>query len=120
MEEGNLEILVDNSDSRFLHISLKGDFDSYGIKEKGKELTTLVDNLKEMILLLDLSELNFINSQGIGQLLKFREGLSEKGQKLIIVNAKKNVLDVLNAIGIFETVTYFQTLPSFFKSLDNA
>ncbi len=115
-----LEIGFKDDNSNFSRITFWGNLDSFGLSEKRKDIMAVVNGLKKNYLVFDFSDLNFLNSESIGFLMQINEQLMESNKKLVLVNAKTNVLDVLKVIGLFETMPYYQTLDEFASSLNDA
>ncbi len=69
----------------------------------GKQLTVAIESLIERGLdeiFLDLSPLEFIDSSGIGQLVKLHQELSVRGRKLILQWTPPNIIEILRTAGL--------------------
>lgn len=119
MLEKTLELVVSKDNPNFLLVDFFGNLDTFGLKEKRKEIMDLVEKLDKKYLVFSFTGLNFINSESISVLMQINESLKAKDRQLILVGAKKNVVDVLNVIGIFEMMPYFKTMPDFLRHLEN-
>lgn len=120
MTEQSLNLIVDkdlNKNSWIVNFS--GNLDSFSLKEKRKEILDLVESFDRKYLVFDFMKLNFINSESIGLLMQISETLKLKGKDLVVVEAKKNVIDVLNVIGVFEEIRHFKLKSDFLRSLEN-
>ncbi len=115
-----LEIKIKKDNEKYWVVEFVGNLDSYGLTEKRKEIAEIIDTVDKPHLVFDFTELEYINSESIGVLMQINEKLTAKDKKLVIVHAKKNVIDVLQVIGLFETVAYYETLDEFVKGLANA
>lgn len=115
-----LEIVQKEEGESYSVVAFWGNLDSFGLSEKKKEILDLVDQCAKEYLVFNFMDLNFLNSESIGFLMQINEKLMEKGKKLVIVQAKKNVLDVLEVIGLFETMPYYKKLEDFLSTLNNA
>lgn len=121
MMSNNLEIVLNKEDNpNFTLVDFVGDMDSFNIKDKRKILEKLVDSEEKKYLVFSFLNLNYINSESIGLLFHSNELLQATGKRLVIVAAKKNVVDVLTEIGLFDQVLHFSTMPDFLKSIENA
>ena len=49
--------------------------------------------------------------------MQIHDLLEKAGKVLVIVNAQKNVEDVLKVIGILETIPYYNNLSEFLKMI---
>lgn len=115
-----LEVVQKEGGDNYSVISFWGNLDSFGLSEKRKVILDLVDKNDKKYLVFNFADLNFLNSESIGFLMQINEKLTINGNKLVIVQAKKNVLDVLEVIGLFETMPYYKKLEDFLSSLNNA
>lgn len=94
-----------------------GDMDKVGLESERNVLENCVDTLEESYLVFDYTALNYINSEGIGFLLTLHLRLTKKNKTLVVVNARANVKDVLEVIGMFSMIKYFDSLKAFEESL---
>ena len=101
----------------FTKITLVGELDKAGLDNIRTDLDTLLSEVKTKNIVLDLSELEFINSEGVGYLLTIHYRLLKRDLKMIIVGAKSHVKDVLEVIGMLTIVPYFETFELFEQSL---
>lgn len=115
-----LEIVLHEGDENYSRVSFWGNLDSFGLSQRRKELLAIVDGLTKKWLVFDFKDLNFLNSESIGFLMQVNENLMQKNKKLVLVNAKNNVLDVLQVIGLLETMPYYKDLEDFLRSINNA
>ena len=73
-----------------LIILLKGDLDINTVKEfQENTLKEYAD--KDMDIVFDLKDLDYIDSTGLGAIITVFKEVQNKGKKLKIVNAKKNI-----------------------------
>lgn len=118
MLSNTLELVINNDPKwQYQVLDFFGNLDSYSLKDKREKLFEIVNNANKAYLIFNFQNLNFINSECISLLLQFNELLQKKGKKLVIINAKKNVVDVLNVIGIFQTMPYFRDIEEFTNSI---
>lgn len=86
-----------------------------------EELTELEETIKNCIqekqktVVLDLQRLSFINSQGLGLLVRFHTCMSNAGGRLILSSNPSSVLEVLEISGFNE----FMTIAKSEKELQN-
>jgi anti-anti-sigma factor len=114
-----LELVVSKDNPNFWSVDFFGNLDTYGLQQKRKDIMDLVEAIDKKYLAFNFANLDFINSEAISVLMQISEKLKAKGAKLALIGAKKNVVDVLNVIGIFEMIPYFKTMPDFLKNLEN-
>ena len=96
-------------------ISFDGDFDG-SAKENLTQVQSLIDSTSENTnLILDFTKLHYMNSYGIGQLVNWHNILNEKGGKIIIACANKNIKDIFAILGINEL---FETYPDMTSAME--
>lgn len=98
-------------------VRFRGDMDKVGLYANRAALEACVEHMEEAYLVFDFTELNFINSESIGFLLTIHVRLSKKGKTVVLVNAVDHVKDVLQVIGLFSMMKYFDSLKAFEESL---
>jgi anti-anti-sigma factor len=119
MLANTLEIVLREDGENYSIVSFWGNMDTFGLSEKRKEIMQMVDDFKKEYLVFNFSELNFLNSESIGFLMQINEKLMSENRKLVIVEAKKNVFDVLEVIGLLETLPYYKKMEDFLRSIQN-
>lgn len=72
-----------------------------------------LDNFTAKFLVFDFTDLEYINSQGIGTLMEIHNKLSSLGKSLVVIGLKQNVQDVFQAIGMNELVPVYTDLKAF-------
>lgn len=101
----------------FTKVTLVGELDKVGLDSIRADLDSLLAESKTKNVVLDLSELEFINSEGVGYLLTIHYRLLKRDLKMVIVGAKSHVKDVLEVIGMLTIVPYFETFELFEQSV---
>jgi anti-anti-sigma factor len=87
--------------------------DSANIGEKKKTIMNYVNTLDRHYLVLDLTKLDYINSESIGLLFEISDILENSEKKLVLVGSKPNVDDVFKVIGLYEVVPHYNDLAAF-------
>jgi len=96
-----------------------GDFDGYA-KEDIVEIQKEVDECDtNIILILEFSKLNYLNSFAIGQLVAWHNTISAKGGKIFIVGTNKNVEDIFSVLGINSIFKVYSTLDALKQDPNN-
>jgi anti-anti-sigma factor len=106
-----------DSHKDFTKVALEGELDKVGLDTIRADLDKMIAESKTHNVVLDLSELTFINSEGVGYLLTIHYRLLKRDLKMILVGAKAHVKDVLEVIGMLTIVPYFETFELFEQSL---
>lgn len=86
---------------------LGGEIDMSNAEDLHDALTTLTPN-SAIALVLDLSNVDYLDSAGIQLLYRLREGLSRRGQELrLVIPEHSSVNDTLRLAGIARDATTF-------------
>ena len=104
-------------DGDYKLVKFTGDLDKAGLEAVKDQLDKLVDSLEEKRIVFDFTDLNFINSEGIGFLMTLHIRLTKKEKDLIIVGAADHVYDVLKVIGLINVIKIFNTMTEFKESI---
>lgn len=81
---------IDKKDD-YLILNLAGDLDVYS-EEEFRDF--IEDELKDknLDLVIDIKDLDYLDSTGLGMFMKIYKMYKEKGQKVKIINPKENIL----------------------------
>ena len=82
------------SDNSFW-IYFEGDLDVYNINKVTGEIQKKIKNAKSEKIVFDLSKLDYLDSSGIGVLVKFYKFLKDKNKKMQIYRPTENVLKLI-------------------------
>ena len=91
-----------------LKLSFTGELDHHGAKPAMKTIDGLIDESLPRNLIMDLSELSFMDSSGIALILRVSRRMSDIGGKAWVENPLGQPLRVLNASGIDRVVKVFE------------
>lgn len=84
--------------------------DTEAVQALGRDLYALVDVEKKTRLVLDLTEVRFIASQGLGVLLTLRRKADKAGAKLVLAGVQAELLRVLHITGLDKLLPVFGTV----------
>jgi anti-anti-sigma factor len=98
-------------------IELDGDMDKAGLSIVKDDLEKISDDFAYKYLVFDFTDLNYINSEGIGFFMALHSHLVKMKKVLVFTSARDNVKDVLSVIGILSVVEYHDTLEEFKKKI---
>ena len=91
-------------------IKVQGQLDESNIDEKSKLIYDLIEhNTKNLYLLFDFEELDYMNSKSIGYLTDWYGKISENSGKIVIAKAKSNILDILEVVGLTQLINCYQS-----------
>ena len=115
----NIDIRTRNIEERpsVKLISLKGDLDILGSNELTNQVTGIIrDDHHDIIM--DLKELNYINSTGIFVITRLFSRMQNNGRKLVLISVNKNIQEILEVIGLLEIIPCYKDVDSALKNLD--
>jgi len=85
-------------------VHFQGAFDG-GMKDSIAPLQTMVDDENNKNFVLDFTQLTFLNSYAIGQLVSWHNSLAKRGGRMIITGPQKNITDIFGIVGIDKIIT---------------
>ncbi len=89
---------------------IKGELDHHTAEEFRSFIDHNLENNPVKHLLLDMSELSFMDSSGIGALIGRYKKVSLAGGKVLIVNENKQVSRVFEVSGIYEIINSYGSI----------
>lgn len=99
-----MELTIIPDDHRVSHLRLGGRMDPHGSQEIRASLrSATIDSNRSAVV--DVSDVTFITSVGIGILVDCSETMRRAGHQMIIVGATGNVDKVLRKTGIYNIIT---------------
>lgn len=108
--KSNLKIQTLSPTQNYQIIEFHGDLDKAGLDDNRAKIEKIIENFPLQYLIFDLTNLNYINSEGIGFTMMIHSHLAKMGKTFIVVNAKPNVKDIFQVIGLFNMVQYYDSL----------
>lgn len=97
MHIANLEVIFDAS---VLTIKIKGDVDHHSAKKIREAIDSFIIEKKPVIIVLDLSSVDFMDSSGLGLILGRYNVACDLGAKLILYNPTRRIRKILELAGI--------------------
>jgi len=92
-------------------IKIAGQLDESNVDEEAKKVYTLIEqNPSKLNIILDLEELEYMNSKSIGYLTDWYGKVFENGGKVVIAKAKPNILDILEVVGLTQLIKNYPTV----------
>ena len=91
-------------------ISFVGQLDETNVDEEAKKIYQIIDEMTEPNLLLDFSELAYMNSKSIGYVTDWYSKVVAKNGKIVIASPKPNILDILKVVGITQIVNIYDSI----------
>ncbi len=93
-------------------ISFKGQLDETNVDEEAKNVYRVIAEMNPPYLILDFSELEYMNSKSIGYVTDWYTQASAKQGSVVILQPKANILDILKVVGITQIIPVHSTLES--------
>ena len=94
-----MKVVVINIGNGILKVVLTGSMDEVGVLEVESQFNEIM-KLKMTKVIIDLKDVNFLNSRGIRALLFGAKLLREKGGKLVLVNLSAPIEETMKTAGV--------------------
>lgn len=92
-------------DKKIKLIKFAGQLDESNVDEKAKEIYDIINATPQgLFLIFDFEKLEYMNSKSIGYLTDWYSKLSEKKGGILIANARPNITDILQVVGITQLI----------------
>lgn len=89
--------------NKTLYILLSGELDEYTAQTVRKNLDVLLDTQKDFVqIVMDLSELTFMDSTGVGVLIGRYKKMREHNKPIFITNPSRNAERIFKMSGLYE------------------
>ena len=85
-------------------VKVRGDIDKSTMDSLHEKMDAFISAFQGNILFLDLSQLGFINSEGIGYLSDIHNQLETAGKKIGILNPSERILDIFQLVGLNQII----------------
>lgn len=114
MTEANItveDVQSDKAGKIIKLVTISGQLDESNIDEKSKQIYDVItQNPQNLNLILNLENLEYMNSKSIGYLTDWYGKISAANGKVVIMKAKPNIADILNVVGLTQLIPMFQTV----------
>jgi stage II sporulation protein AA (anti-sigma F factor antagonist) len=91
-------------------VVLNGELDEMSIDDLKAELDPHLNDKGLNELIFDLTNLEFINSKGIGYIVSVHTHLTKNKRAMKLAAASEAVMDVISLVGLTTIIPYFKTL----------
>jgi stage II sporulation protein AA (anti-sigma F factor antagonist) len=91
-------------------ISFMGQLDETNVDHEAKQIYQVISEMAEPHLLLDFTNLEYMNSKSIGYVTDWFTQVSGKSGSVSIVGPKPNILDILKVVGITQIIKVYNSL----------
>ncbi|MBI2634684.1 anti-sigma factor antagonist [Candidatus Peregrinibacteria bacterium] len=114
MAEANIttdEIAGTVPDKKIKVAHISGQLDESNIDEKIQTLYKLLeDNPQGLNLILDMENLDYMNSKSIGYLTDIYGKVAQNGGQVLIAKTKPNIADILQVVGLTQLIKTFNSV----------
>lgn len=95
-------------------VQLTGQLDQTSILEYNTSIMELLtNNTNPFVLLLEMSEVDYMNSTAIGYIADWYNTLSENWGEIVVVGAQENIKDTFDIVGLANRVSLYDTIDAF-------
>ncbi len=88
------------NDGKRITAALSGDIDHHAARQLREELDGIIERSQPELLILDLENVGFMDSSGIGLILGRMKSLRALGGELLIKNARPEIAEVIGLSGL--------------------
>lgn len=105
------DIPATTADKKLKLVKFAGQLDESNVDEKAKGIYDLMNATPQgLFLIFDFEKLEYMNSKSIGYLTDWYTKLSEKKGGIVIANARPNILDILQVVGLTQLIKCVPTV----------
>lgn len=95
-------------------LKLSGDLNQMTIVDYSTHINELIDSIGvPSILILDFSEVSYMNSTAIGYLADWYNTMEEKESQIKIIGAIETIIDTLSLVGLSHRIAMHPTMDAF-------
>jgi anti-anti-sigma factor len=105
-----MEITVENFEHDILRVALRGRMDIAGVDASRFKLVRLITTPDNMKVILNLADLDFMTSVGIGTIVTVAKEVRRRNGKLVLLNPKPIVDTVLRTTNIDKVIPIYYGL----------
>lgn len=99
------DIVSSVPDKKIKLLKFAGQLDESNVDEKAKSIYDLIGSVPAgLFLIFDFEKLEYMNSKSIGYLTDWYTKLSEKKGGIMVANARPNILDILQVVGLTQLI----------------
>lgn len=95
--------------AKLVHIA--GQLDETNVDEEAKKIYSVIEATPQNLnLIFDFSALEYMNSKSIGYLTDWYSKVSANGGKVVISQARENILDILQVVGLTQLINAYPSV----------
>ncbi len=105
----SLNVIVTSKKTGVYIVKLEGRLDTETYLLLDEKITSLLETATR-VLILDMSDLDYISSAGVRVVFKAKKGLSESGGEFMMTNLKPQIRKVFEIINALPTISIFKNI----------
>lgn len=98
-------------------LAIQGDVDETSFHEIVTTIEGLLPDPQVTDVFVDLEQITFMNSKGLGHLIVLHGKLQELQKKLVLVGTNDFVSDLISMVGVVQMIPYYPTLEEALEKL---
>lgn len=106
-----------NEEKGYQKINIKGEIDRDTIEIFKNKMEEFIKSFNQKHLVLNMENLEFINSEGIGFLSDIQNRLSTKEKSVAILNASDRIMDIFQLVGLDQIITCCSSMDEFEQNI---
>lgn len=111
-----MQIIFQTRDNTLI-VKILGELDHHGAEQIREKIDAKIKSANSKNLILDLSELKFMDSSGIGIIIGRYKLVTSIGGKLYLVSASKSIDRIIKMCGIEKIITVKRSLSDVLKCI---
>ncbi|MBI2453715.1 STAS domain-containing protein [Candidatus Peregrinibacteria bacterium] len=105
-----LQFVTNLENQKYGIVEFHGELDKSNLAQTEKDMSSMLETFSRQALIFDLSDLHYVNSEGIGFIVSIHVKLSKLGKQLALCGLRDNVSDVLEAVGMDRLIPTYRTV----------
>lgn len=98
-------------------VTLKGELDHHSSEELRTRVDDVLDRGNYKTLIFNFSEVNFMDSSGIGSVIGRYKKMSLRGGKVCLTNVKPNVQRIFELSGMFKIISLYENIDEALRNI---
>jgi len=98
-----------NTEKNTQTVVIKGEADRDTISQLREAMERILPTIQVNTLILDLEQLGFINSEGIGYLTDIYNRLKAMGKNIVIIKASDRIMDIFELVGLNQIIKCYKS-----------
>ena len=99
-------------------ISLSGQIDESNLADISSQIDEATKMAEVKIFILDLKNLEFINSKVIGYIASLHSRLDTEGRRIIFMKATDEILEILDLVGLINLIPNFESVEDILSAIE--